>query len=238
MEEEIILLPRVYSNDIEEGCSGNYPQHKGKPKLSYSQYTSWTDPKYHMQYRSQYFGGVRDGGNPFSDFGGEVGVWLETDGKDSGPMLSERDVEILTSVERHSDAKYEVEIVVDRGWYVIQGFIDYEVLLKGGLNIKDYKTGAIAKKEEFYGSDEYQQTTLYAYQREIEGEKIAYSGVTLLDRKGNTFQNIPLALTGEIMEIETPYSKERAETFLKKMDSVAEEIARSYKLFLQLSEIK
>lgn len=238
MNEEVLILPRVYSNDVKEGCSGNYPQHKGKPKLSYSQYTSWIDPKYHMKYRTQYFGGVRDAGNPFSEFGGECGEWLETNGKKSGPMLSDRDIEVLTSVERHSDAKYEVEIVVDRGWYVIQGFIDYEVLLKNGLIIKDYKTGSIAKKEEFYGSDEYQQTTLYAYQREKEGEKINYSGVTLLDRKGNTFQNIPLALTGEIMEIETPYSKERAETFLKKMDSVAEEIARSYKLFLELSKIK
>jgi hypothetical protein len=231
--EKELVLPRIYDNP-----HGNYPQHLNKPKLSYSQHSSWTDPKYNPQYRSQYFGGVRDGGNPFSQFGGECGEWLETSGKDSGPMLSERDVEILTSVERHPDAKYEVEIVVDRGSYCIQGFIDYEVLLKGGLDIKDYKTGSIAKKEEFYGSDEYQQTTLYAYQREAEGEQINYSGVTLLDRKGNTFQNIPLALTGEVMEIATPYSKERAEIFLKKMDKVALEISNSYKLFLELSKIK
>ena len=226
-------LPRVYDDP-----QGNYPQHKGKPKLSYSQYTSFIEPKYNLDYRAHYFAHGPRSSNAFADFGGECGVWLETSGGEVGSMLSENDIKILSKVERHPDARYEVEIVIDRGWYVIQGFIDYEVILEKGLTLKDYKTGAIAKKADFYGSNEYQQTTLYAYQRELEGEKIEYSGVTLLDRKGNPFQDIPLALTGEIEEIETPYSKERAEEFLQKVDKVAEQISFAYQIFLKLNKIK
>ena len=230
---ETIILPRVYDDP-----EGNYPQHKGKPKLSYSQYTSWIDPKYHAGYRQSYFAGVKDDGNPFSKFGGQCGEWLETSGEKVGDMLSDGDIEVLESIKRHPDARYEVEIVVDRGWDVIQGFIDYEFLHENGLDVLDYKTGAIAKKADFYGSDEYQQTTLYSYQREKEGNRINSSGVLLLDRKGNTFQNIPLALTGEMLSIDTPYSVERAETFLEKVDVIALAISKAYEVYLKLEKIK
>jgi len=72
---------------------------------------------------------------------------------------------------------------------------------------------------------------LYAYQRELEGENVVYSGVMLLDRKGNGQEKYPLRLTGEIADIPTPYSKERAENFLKKFDKVAMQIEEYHKVY-------
>jgi hypothetical protein len=218
-------LPKVYENE-----GGKYPQHVGKPKLSYSAYNSFNEEAYKGEFFANYFLGIRGEGNIFTDFGGKCGVLFETDSETSD--LSDSDVEVIKGVERPANALYEVEIVVDRGTYVIQGFIDREYLdVEGNLVIDDLKTGAIKSKKAFYGGDEYQQTTLYAYQRELEGEHIAYSGVILLDRKGNGQEKHPLRLTGEIERIPTPYSKKRAEAFLKSFDKTAKKIEEYHKVY-------
>ena len=218
-------LPKVYENE-----GGKYPQHVGKPKLSYSAYNSFNEEAYKGEFFANYFLGIRGDGNIFTDFGGKCGVFFETDTETSD--LSDFDVSVIRDIERPANALYEVEIVVDRGTYVIQGFIDREYLdVEGNLVIDDLKTGAIKSKKAFYGGDEYQQTTLYAYQRESEGEHIAYSGVILLDRKGNGQEKYPLRLTGEIEHIPTPYSKKRAEDFLKSFDKTAKKIEEYHKVF-------
>lgn len=215
-------LPKVYENE-----GGKYPQHVGKPKLSYSAYNSFNEDAYKGEFFANYFLGIRGEGNIFTDFGGKCGKLFETD--TDGSDLSEFDTNVIKSIYRPENSLYEVEIVVDRGSYVIQGFIDREYLdLEGNLVIDDLKTGAIKSKKDFYGGPEYQQTTLYAYQRELEGEHIAYSGVILLDRKGNGQEKYPLRLTGEIEYISTPYSKKRAEAFLKSFDKTAKEIETYY----------
>jgi hypothetical protein len=53
----------------------------------------------------------------------------------------------------------------------------------------------------------------------------------LLDRKGNGQEKYPLRLTGEIADIPTPYSTERAEEFLKKFDKVAMQIEEYHKVY-------
>ena len=224
-EVKMLDLPKVYENE-----GGKYPQHVGKPKLSYSAYNSFNEDAYKGEFFANYFLGIRGEGNIFTDFGGKCGKLFETDTDSSD--LSEFDTNVIKSIYRPENSLYEVEIVVDRGSYVIQGFIDREYLdLEGNLVIDDLKTGAIKSKKDFYGGPEYQQTTLYAYQRELEGEHIAYSGVILLDRKGNGQEKYPLRLTGEIEYISTPYSKKRAEDFLKSFDKTAKNIEEYYKVY-------
>lgn len=224
-EVKMLDLPKVYENE-----GGKYPQHVGKPKLSYSAYNSFNEEAYKGEFFANYFLGKRGDGNIFTDFGGKCGVLFETDAETSD--LSEFDVSVIKGIERPANALYEVEIVVDRGSYVIQGFIDREYLdIESNLVIDDLKTGAIKTKKAFYGGDEYQQTTLYSYQRELEGEHIAYSGVILLDRKGNGQEKYPLRLTGEIENIPTPYSKKRAEDFLKSFDKTAKKIEEYHKVY-------
>ncbi len=222
-EAKMLDLPKVYENE-----GGKYPQHVGKPKLSYSAYNSFCEESYKGEFFANYFLGIRSEGNIFTEYGSKCGEYLEKLEKSD---LSEFDISVLEKIERPENARYEVEVVIDRGSYVIQGFIDQEFKVPDGLVIKDLKTGAIDKKYKDYAGEDYQQTTLYAYQRESEGENVVYSGVMLLDRKGNGQEKYPLRLTGEIADIPTPYSKERAEEFLKKFDKVAMQIEEYHKVY-------
>lgn len=227
---EGILLPKVYLND----ASGNYAMHVGKPKISYSQYTSWKDPLYKYDYIRQYFMGEKSEAGIYALFGSACGQYLETEIVDE-EWLSEDDVKVLKQLERPENAVYEGEIVIDRGSYVIQGFIDQEFLVDGKLYIIDLKTGNASTKVKFYGSQEYQQTTLYAFARKTEGFEIGYSGVKLLGRKGNGAQYGALRLSGTIDPIATPYSDERARKALAHIDATVHEISDAYKLFKKLN---
>lgn len=220
-----LTLPKVYEDPF-----GNYPQHKGKYKLSYSAYNSFLEEGYRGEMFANYFLGLPRSGNIFTDYGSMCGTYFENK---TNTGLTDFDCSVIDKIERPESARYETEIVVDRGWYVIQGFLDREFVNKEGTVVEDLKTGAISSKAEFYGSDKYQQTTLYSHQRALEGHTIAASRVLLLDRKGNGQEKYPLRLTGEIKVIPTPYSKERAEKFLDKFDTVAEEIAEYWKIYLK-----
>lgn len=230
MKKTKLVLPKVYNND----SSGRYPQHLNKPKLSYSQITSWKDPLYSLNYIRQYFMGIPDEGNIFSSFGSLCGEYYET--KVVGEGLSEEDIKVLDRVPRPPSSRFEVEIVVDRGSYCIQGFIDRESDIDDKtIELVDLKTGNVDTKIDFYGGASYQQTTLYCYQRVLEGKTIGYSGVYLLGRKGNGYPKHPLRLSGVIEPIETPYSEDRAEKFLESVDKVAQEISDLYKLYLKVN---
>lgn len=219
------LLPKVYEDE-----KGNYPQHKGKLKLSYSAYNSFIEEGYRGEMFANYFLDIRNEGNIFTSYGSLCGNYFEK--KENGG-LTDFDCSVIDNIERPENAKYESEIVVDRGWYVIQGFSDREFFHQDGLIVEDLKTGAISSKALYYGSEDYQQTTLYAYQRDVEGHNILGSRVILLDRKGNGQEKYPLRLTGDVKYIDTPYSLDRAEKFLKKFDDVAEQISEYYSTYLK-----
>lgn len=226
-----ILLPKVYLND----ASGNYAQHVNKPKISYSQYTSWKELIYRQDYITQYFLGKRQEPGIYAQFGSACGGYFEDLTIDS-KWLSHCDVKVLERLERPEGATYEGEIVIDRGSYVIQGFIDQEFLVNGKLFIKDLKTGNVDSKVKFYGGPDYQQTTVYSHARKLEGFDIGYSGVMLLGRKGNGTNYGPLRLSGVIEHIETPYSEERAKKALASIDATVFEISNAYKLFKKLNK--
>lgn len=237
MEKEKLVLPRTF-----EGRSGKYKKFKGMPKLSYSQHTSWKDPEYKADYIVQYFSGVTLPDGIWAKFGGEVGTYIEH--KAQGlempefEMLSENDKAFLDALDYPKKCTYEDEICVDMGNFVIEGYTDRtEAVGKKKVGIRDYKTGNLDKKKEFYESDEYAQTTLYCDQKVQEGNEIAYSEVVLLGRKGNNmttkngFQ--PIRLSGELTKIDTPYSKERADKIKEDMRKSAKEISDLYKIYLK-----
>jgi len=236
MKLKTIDLPRKYQY-TEGDTNSLYERFKGWNKLSYSQYSSFKDPSYISGYFGKYFLGVKDDGNIFSDFGGLCGEYweaLKTEG------LNEEDIEVLSTLPRPETARYETEIVIDLEPFglektCMQGFIDQEdepELKK--LVIKDLKTGNHKDKPAYYGSQDYQQTTIYCFCRDLEGYEILDSGVILLERKGNGMEKYPLKLSGKMLEIPTPYSRERAETFLKLAAKTCINISEYYKLYKKL----
>lgn len=231
MAKSKIVLPRVYSNK-DEGVSGRFPQHEGRPKISYSQYNSWCEDAYRGAYIGKYFLGVPDPGNIFTDFGGYVGEYLEKGVDDSG-YLDAEDLKWLDTVEKPENAEYEREVILDLVDFVTQGFIDQNWMTPEGMIVKDFKTGG-DKKVADYASDDYQQTTLYCKSLVEEGETIADSCVELLPRKGNKLDKLadhPMRIVGEGIPIPTPYSEERAEKFIKKLTKVTIDISEHFKCY-------
>ena len=229
-------LPSVYENR-----SGNpeLEQFIGRTKLSYSAYNSFKEPAYKGEFFGVYFLGAPRTGTIFTDYGSAVGMYQETG--ESQEYLSHEDKRILDEkIGRPEGAIYEKELVIDRGSYVIQCFVDRIIEEVDGLEVIDFKTGDISKKRADYESEDYQQTTLYSYGLEQLGYTIKYSGVKLANRKGNTLNPdafskngdpLWLRLTGEVLDIPTPYSKERAEKFLDGFDKTAKEIEEYFKLY-------
>lgn len=228
-------LPKKYLNE-----GGKYLQHLNKPKISYSQITSFKD--YKEGYIQDYILGLGIGeSGMFAEYGSAVGKYFSEGVIDA--RLSKADLEILNSVERHKDARYEVEIVIDRNSYCLQGFIDYELKEEDGITIDDFKTVSFKDRYKKYGDlEKYWQTRIYAYQRETEGETIKSCGVQALGRKGNVrFEDVTesnkhnvLRLSGEKEFIPTPYNRKEVEEYLKEIDKIAEEISHYYTVYQKL----
>jgi hypothetical protein len=224
-----LQLPSKYEN---RSGDPKFDKFIGRPKLSYSAYGSFKEPSYKGEFFGVYFLGAPRTGTIFTEFGSAVGGFMETG--EAQDYLTDFDMNVLREVGRPEGAIYEYEIIIDRGSYIIQGYLDRIVEAEDGIEVIDFKTGAIDKKAKDYASLDYQQTTMYAYALEQEGKKIKYSGVKLFDRKGNTLEtgnkNV-LRLTGDVLDIPTPYSTERAEEFLKNFDKTALEIEEYWKIY-------
>lgn len=232
-----MILPRTY-----EDPHGKYPQHKGKAKLSYSQYTSWKDEQYQPQYIVQYFSGIKLPDGIWAEYGKNVGEFIEHYAQKlkhpEYTMLSDEDKEFLRTLDYPENCTYEDEIVFDCGAFVVQGFTDRTELFEcNSVGTRDYKTGNLLKKKEFYASDEYGQTTLYCHQKVKEGHAIKYSEVMLLGRKGNNMtikgKFHPIRLSGEKEIIPTEYSEERAEALIEDIKKTAKEIEYCFKTYLK-----
>lgn len=225
-----LQLPNKYIN---RSGDPKYDKYVGRPKLSYSAYGSFNEPAYKGEFFGVYFLDAPRTGTIFTSYGSAVGGFMETG--EENDYLSESDKNTLLSIGRPEGAIYEYEIIIDRGSYIIQGFIDRMMVdAKNYVDVVDFKTGAIDKKKKDYASEDYQQTTMYCYALEQEGYTISSSGVILADRKGNTLEagnkNV-LRLTGDFEYIPTPYSTERAEKFLEKFDKTAKEISEYWKTY-------
>lgn len=232
MKTTKIILPKTYENEL-----GNYPQHKGKQKISYSQLNSFKD--YKEQYIQGYFLGNSSESGMFAFFGTLVGTYYENGEKNEN--LSESDMKTVDSLLKYKSSKYESEIVIDLEPFglkdcVLQGFSDHEYDNNEQRFIEDLKTGASKSMQEKYGDmKKYYQTRMYAYQRENEGFKIGGCQVNHLDRKGNNLvigDKNCLRLTGQIDYIETPYKREDVEDYLNNsVVPVCKDIAEYYKVY-------
>lgn len=226
-----LYLPSIYNEREDNPVPERFKKFIGRPALSYSSYNSFIEDSYRGEFFGNKFLKLPREGTIFTEYGTAVGTYQET-GKVQ-EYLSSFDMEVLSKeTPANPLAEYEREVVIDRGSYIIYGFVDR--LLNKKLD--DFKTGAISKKKADYESEDYNQTILYTHGLLEEGLDIQEVGVILFDRKGNTLEqgnkNV-LRLTGEIEYIPTLYSKERAEKFLKKMDETALRIEEYFKIYLK-----
>ena len=237
--EKQLNLPRVYNNE-------SHPERKGRVYMSYSQYSSFNETgEFHYQMILQYIFGIKMESRfqAYADYGTHCGEYIETQGAKRGEMLSDADCKIMDGIMKNFSDKseYEREIWIKRNGYHILGFIDrYEPLKENYCSIGDFKTGN-EKKVEKYSGEDYGQTTLYSFAEEEKGALIKDSYVTLLVRTGNpnaTYtEPTPFSLTGKVINIPTPYSKERANKVLKKMDETALKIASLKTTYDSLSQL-
>lgn len=238
MSKELIL-PRKF---IDRSPDGRYKNLEGKPKLSYSQISSWKSPQYKPSYIKQYMFGASIPSGIFADFGSACGTYIEaigTKNKDChleyAHILSESDRAILKDLDYPSDSVYEDLVVIDLGEFCIEGYIDRSYHQNQKAHVLDYKTGSIAKKKADYASLEYNQTRVYSYFKESQGYEIADCGVLLLDRAGNNSAKSPIRLTGKSEYIETPYNRAETEVFLDRdVRAIAHEISDYYQRYKKL----
>lgn len=214
----------------------------GKPKISYSQYSTYKDPEYQDQYYIQYFSGIKLPSGEFAEMGTSTGQFIEDVGMGvASPRigcLSKEDIEILLSkITFPPNCVYEDKIIIDCKNFVLEGYADrirYLDNLK--IEVEDFKTLNLDKKKDFYASEEYSQTALYSYQKEKEGYKVIRSFVTGIGRKGSSLEgtgNFKMRLSGDIQEIETPYTKERGEKIVEDIAKVVYQISDEYEIFLK-----
>ena len=243
-------LPRKY--EIKENTPKKFHKYKGVPKLSYSQIESFNNPLYFDQYVLNYLYVIRDEGNVFSKFGSACGEYIEHRGKGEHPDLSEKDKSVLDSIleEIPENAEFEKEVIYEvydkKGnlLFILQGFVDIYLQKEKKSYVSDLKTGSLAKhKDEFYQSREYNQTNQYCEALVQEGEKIERSWVIFADRAHDWNPDKKecenLRLSGVVKTIETPYSKEKMEKFLEKINKTAIEVSKLKTTFdkLKLLEI-
>lgn len=229
-----LVLPSIYKEREDNPVPERFKKYIGRPAMSYSTYTAFEEEGYRGEWLGNKFLNTPKEDTIFTLFGSSVGNYQET--KKPQPYLTSFDMSVLDKENpANPQAEYEREVVIDRGSYILYGFIDRLIgVEKKVVDLVDFKTGAIDKKAKDYESDNYNQTTMYCYGLEEEGFIINSSGVILFDRKGNTLEegnkNV-LRLTGDIKYINTPYSRERAEKFLLKVDETAKKIEEYFKVY-------
>lgn len=231
-----LILPRTLNT-----TDPKYIHLNSKPKLSYSQISSWTDPSYHFDYIKQYFYKIQLPQGIFAQAGTDFGTMVEWIGKGRigdkplPEILTLENVEeVANKVEYKPNSVYEDLIIVDCGDFVIEGFADKITYYEDDKEIEtlDYKTGNIDKPDK-YLSPKYMQTRLYSYEKENLGYKIKDCSVKLYGRKGNGSEKSPIRLTGEVLDIPTPYNRNDVEKYLKYVGTVAKDISDHYKTYLK-----
>ena len=232
MSKDKIILPRELD---------------GKPKISYSQYSSYKDEEYQDQYYLQYFSNIRLPSGEFAEFGTSCGQFIEDVGMGITPprtgCLSKEDIEIiLDKITFHPNSVYEDKIIVACDGFILEGYADrIKYLDNKEVEVEDFKTLNIDTKRKFYESEEYGQTALYSYHKEKEGYTVKRSFVTGLGRKGSSLDgtgNFKMRLSGVVEEIETPYTKERGEKVIEDITKVVHQISDDYKIFLKYFSAK
>ncbi len=212
-----------FYKDNEELCK----PHLGKPYISNSTVESWYE--YREDFIKEKLCGISTPRKIYAEFGSWVGTAIEKgffeETADFGGQSN-----LPLDKERVDGAEYEKMILIDRGDYVILGFIDRFLKLScGGVEIKDYKTGG-KSKEEKYLSQDYIQVILYAHALELAGEKIKNTNISFIRRDGY-HRKLPLLISKEQFVIPLEYNQERVKFALDKVDKAVKEITEFKNVF-------
>jgi hypothetical protein len=227
MAKQKIVLPSVISKDCwfykdnEELCK----PHLNKPYISYSSVSSWCD--YKNEFIKQKFAGIKLPDGIYGKFGTWCGHMLEHGCPPKENPDGFTGEENFDYSKRTPTSEYEKMILIDRGDYVIIGFIDQ---WDNGI-LKDQKSGGKGKEAQ-YQSVEYIQAVLYAYAMELQGQEIKKVAVDFL-RREKSHINPPLHLSKEQFEIPLEYSPERVKFALNKVDKAVKEISDLYSTYLK-----
>lgn len=225
-----VVLPSKLTKDcwFYKGNEKLIDPHLNKYYISYSTASSWAD--YRGDFIKQKLAGIKLPDGVYSSLGNYLGSAVETGEFPKENPWGFTGQENLSLITRPEGAKYERMILIDRGEYVIIGFIDimheYE---PGVVSVEDLKTGGSGKEKE-YMKEDYVQVILYAYALEKEGYKIGRTGVWFVRRTGSHIKP-PLHISNEQFRIPLEYNPQRVDFALKKMDKDVQEISEYVKIY-------
>jgi len=234
-----IELPRKY--EYKEGISRpEYKKFDGWQKISYSQNGSFKD--YKEQYLQDYILGVGNGESGiFASYGSNCGDYLNPYDTVDYHLLSAEDKAILDTLKNNHpfNAEFEYEILIDLEPFGLektcaQAFTDRQYFVGDKLNVNDYKTLTVKTKKAYYESDDYKQLSIYGYGLEELGFTIGDMYVVGLGRLGNTTEKSSknvLRLSGEIIQIDKPYNREKSILAIKEIVENCIEIADYYSVY-------
>lgn len=195
----------------------------GKPYISYSTMESWEE--YREDFIKEKLVGLPQPFGIYKEFGTYLGKAYETGNfnhKNPYGFIGQNNLDL--SKYRSEKAEYEKLIIIDRGEYIIVGFIDkFERLEDNSVWINDLKSGG-AKKEVKYASEDYTQVPLYSHALEEIGEKIGRTDVLFIRRESSHYKP-PLKIGEEQFYIPINYNKDKVDKALKKVDRVVKEIS-------------
>jgi hypothetical protein len=201
--------------------------HLGKPYLSYSTSESWQG--YREDLIKKKFVGIEIPSGSYAHLGTYLGEAVETGKFGENPLGFTGEDNVDLNALRPKGAEYEKMILIDRGEYVIIGFIDVFRAEDKKAWVRDMKTGG-KNKEDKYASKDYKQVVLYSYALEQQGFEIDKTDVYFIRRTGSHVKP-PLNLSKEQFEIPIEYNKERVKYALEEMDRIAKEISGCYSTY-------
>lgn len=229
----MIKLPSVITEDVwfYENNKEVLKEHLGKPYISYSSISSWEE--YNDDYIKNKFAGIPSE-TVYTRFGNYLGEAVENGefGEENPDnFIGQENFELIPRTKKGYKESYERFVVLDFGEFIFIGFIDMMFEKKKKAFVEDLKTGG-NKKEVQYSLPKYVQVVLYAMALLEEGYDIEGISVWFVRRTGSHIKP-PLKISDEQFRIELPFTEERIEYALDKVNRVVKEISDLYKTYLK-----
>lgn len=191
-----------------------------RPYISYSTMGSWTDEKYRPDFIKQKLVGISLPQGTYAALGNYVGEAIENGYfSEDNPFGFIGQENLDLNRYRKLGAEYEKLVVLDRGDYLIIGFVDVYYEENGKKFCLDNKTGG-KDKDKDYSSDDYLQTVLYNYALGGDCE----IGVNFI-RRLNSHYTPPLKISDEQFYIPNTYTEAKVKKILSKFDKAVKEIS-------------
>lgn len=223
MRENKINLPSILTEQThfyKEPYIEQLKPHLGKPYISYSTMGSWTDEKYRPDFIKQKLVGISLPQGSYAALGNYVGEAIEKGYfSENNPFGFIGQENLDLNKYRKPNAEYEKLVIIDRGEYLIIGFVDVYYEENGKKFLQDMKSGG-KDKEKDYSSDDYLQTVLYNYALGGECE----IGVNFI-RRLNSHYTPPLKISDEQFYIPNTYTEAKVKKILSKFDKAVKEIS-------------